>query len=76
MFYNLGEYSWCNSFYLSQKDVLQMLAYKDHYYDNMFLFEILNTAIEKFGLKLFANDIQSQKDIVNIKGIKDKNKIR
>lgn len=76
MFYNLGEYSWCNSFYLSKNDIKQMIMYKDYYYDNMFLFEILNLAIEKFNLQLFANFTKTQKDVINIKGLKDKNKIK
>ena len=42
----------------------------------MFLFEILNLAIEKFNLQLFANFTKTQKDVINIKGLKDKNKIK
>ena len=76
MFYNLGDYSWCNSFYLSKNDIKKVITYKDYYYDNMFLFEILNLAIEKFDLKLFPNLTKTQKDVINIKGLKDKNKIK
>lgn len=42
----------------------------------MFLFEIINTCIEKLDLKLTVSNIDNSKDCIEIKGIKDKYKIQ
>jgi hypothetical protein len=42
----------------------------------MFLFEILNQSVEKLNLDIGINQITSSQDYVEIRGIKDKNKIK
>ena len=68
--------SWCKSFYLTQKDIKTMIEYSNNYHDNMFLFEVLNTSIEKINLNIHVNQTMSAQDCVEIRGIKDKNKIK
>ena len=76
LFYNIGNLSWCKSFYLTQRDVKSMIEYTDNYHDNMFLFEVLNQSVEKLNVKIHINQIISNQDYVEIRGIKDKNKIK
>ena len=76
LFYNIGNISWCKSFYLTQRDVKSMIEYIDTYHDNMFLFEVLNKSVEKLNIKISINQIVSNQDYVEIRGIKDKNKIK
>jgi hypothetical protein len=42
----------------------------------MFLFEVLNQSVEKINVKIGINQILSNQDYVEIRGIKDKNKIK
>ena len=53
-----------------------MIEYTDNYHDNMFLFEVLNQSVEKLNVKIHINQIISNQDYVEIRGIKDKNKIK
>ena len=76
LFYNIGNISWCKSFYLTQRDVKSMIEYIDSYHDNMFLFEVLNKSVEKLNVKISINQIISNQDYIEIHGIKDKNKIK
>ncbi len=76
LFYNIGDMSWCKSFYLTQKDIKTMIECDNNYHDNMFLFEVLNTSIEKTNVNIHVNQIMSTQDCVEIRGIKDKNKIK
>ena len=76
LFYNIGNISWCKSFYLTQTDMKTMIECTDNYHDNMFLFEILNQSVEKLNLDIGINQITSSQDYVEIRGIKDKNKIK
>lgn len=76
LFYNIGNISWCKSFYLTQRDVKSMIEYIDSYHDNMFLFEVLNKSVEKLNVKISINQIISNQDYIEIRGIKDKNKIK
>jgi hypothetical protein len=74
IFYQLGKLVWCKSFYLSQKDIKTCMIHAHKYYDNMFIFEILNESIDKLGIKFKINET-SYSDSVEINGIKDKAKI-
>lgn len=76
LFYNIGNISWCKSFYLTQSDIKYMIEYVDSYHDNMFLFEVLNKSVEKLNVKIGINQIVCNQDYVEIRGIKDKNKIK
>lgn len=76
LFYNIGNISWCKSFYLTQQDIRSMIDCIDDYHDNMFLFEVLNQSVEKLKIQIGVNQILSNQDYVEIRGIKDKNKIK
>jgi len=76
LFYNIGNISWCKSFYLTQQDIHSMIDCIYDYHDNMFLFEVLNQSVEKINVKIGINQILSNQDYVEIRGIKDKNKIK
>ena len=76
LFYNIGNISWCKSFYLTQQDIRSMIDCIDDYHDNMFLFEVLNQSVEKLKMQIGVNQILSNQDYVEIRGIKDKNKIK
>lgn len=76
LFYNIGNISWYKSFYLTISDVKLMIEHQDEYYDNMFLFEVLNKFVEKFNMRISMNNLLSIKDVTEIKGLKDKSKIK
>lgn len=76
LFYNMGNIGWCKSFYLTSSDIQTMIKHENLYHDNMFLFEIINTCIEKLDLKLTVSNVDNSKDCIEIKGIKDKYKIQ
>jgi len=74
IFYNMGDYLWNKSFYLTKTDA-QSIIYDIHgCYDNMFDFEIINFLIEKLGYKFYINEINTN-DSIEIKGLRDKYKI-
>ena len=74
IFYNMGDYFWNKSFYLTKMDAQNIIYDIDNCYDNMFDFEIINFLIEKFGYKFYINEIHTT-DSIEIKGLKDKYKI-
>ena len=76
LFYNIGNHSWCKSFYLTKEDLNIMIKNIGCYHDNMFVFEIINDLIDNCGLKIMANSIENNSNFTEITGIKDKNKIK
>ena len=76
LFYNIGNLDWCKSFYLTQNDMRTIIDNVHLYHDNMFLFEILNQSIEYLGIKFHINKGSDSKQIIKIKGIKDKHKVK
>lgn len=76
VFYNLGNISWCKSFYLTRQDIETIIDHRNSYHDNMFLFEILNRAVDDLGINVYTNSILSAKDLIEINGIKDKSKVK
>lgn len=75
IFYNVGHVLWCNAVYLCRKDWLTIASNIDHYYDNMFLFELLNKAIDSLRIDIYNHTIKHNTDCIIIKGPKDKYKI-
>jgi hypothetical protein len=77
MFYNLGDSYWAEAIYLTMSDIKKIYACLDDlYYDNMFMFEIINTAIERQSINIKALYSLKSTDIVKITGLKDKHKIK
>lgn len=77
LFYNIGHLGWCNSFYLTQRDILTIIQNIGVYHDHMFLFEILNQSVDNFGIQLGVNVVSSSnKEIIEINGIRDKYKVK
>lgn len=76
LFYNIGDFRWCNSVYLTTKDIKSIMSNTEEYYDNMFLFEVINKSIEKNRLSILNNMLESNADVTEIKGFKDKKKIK
>lgn len=74
IFYKLGKFAWCKSFYLTQKDIQTCTLHIHKYYDNMFMFEILNHSIDRLGINLKINET-THSGSTEINGIKDKTKI-
>lgn len=75
MFYDIGDNVWTELFFLTSKDIKLIYSESSLYNDNMFNFEIINTAIEKQNIS-FNTIYCNNKDILTITGIKDKNKLR
>ena len=75
IFYNLGTLLWCNAVYLCKKDVEIIKNNLDKYYDNMFLFEMINKSIDEYHLNIGINTLYSNNDCIIIRGPKDKHKI-
>ena len=75
LFYNIGDHIWCKSFYLTQKDMITLMA-NQNFHDNMFIFEILNEIIETNNIEIHPHKLKSKNDCVEISGLKDKNKIK
>jgi len=76
LFYNIGDYDWTEVVYLTKKDIQTMIMSIDTYYDNMFMFEILNMAIEKQNMNFSTLCLDKSNDLVKISGMKDKHKIK
>lgn len=77
LFYNLGDQYWAEAVYFTIDDLKSIYSQIDTlYYDNMFLFEIINTAIEKQLLNIKAIYNNKTNNIIKINGLKDKNKIK
>jgi choline kinase len=75
LFYDIGDNEWTGIFFLTSQDLRTIYNNKDLYYDNMFDFEIINTAIEKQNIP-FEIIHCDHKDIITINGIKDKAKLK
>lgn len=74
IFYNVGQHSWCEGVYLCNKDIKKILSSIDNYYDNMFLFEVINKSITQ-DIK-YKQIVIGSEDIISIYGMKDKHKIK
>lgn len=76
LFYNLGDKYWAETIYFTMSDLEKIYSQLDKlYYDNMFLFEIINIAVEKQLLNIKAIHNDKISNIVKITGLKDKHKI-
>lgn len=75
IFYNIGNLNWCNALYLCKKDLESLRTHINDYYDNMFLFEIINKAIDYHRIDIGFNMLQNNSDCIIIRGLKDKYKI-
>lgn len=75
IFYNIGNMLWCNAVYLCRKDVEIISDTIDQYYDNMFLFELINKSVDRNKLTIGHNPLVNNNDCVFIRGPKDKYKI-
>jgi len=76
MFYNIGESVWTDVFYLTSTDIKKIISGIHNYYDHMFMFEIINTMIEKQKIDIRTVTLDKISDIVKINGLKDKHKIK
>jgi CTP:phosphocholine cytidylyltransferase-like protein len=73
MFYDIGDYVWNEAIYFCKKDWESLKNnIDDRYYDNMFMFEILNLAIQENIISLTFLKLNKNNDSVIIK--KEKNK--
>lgn len=77
MFYNISNNYWTEMVYLTIDDI-KTISQKinDLYYDNMFMFEVINTAIEKQNIVFNTIQLDRTADLIKINGIKDKSKIK
>lgn len=75
IFYNVGNLLWCNAVYLCKKDLLEIVHNIDRYYDNMFLFEMLNKSIDMLNINVGNYTLDSSSDCTVVRGPKDKYKI-
>lgn len=75
IFYDIGNLAWCNAVYLCKDDIIRLKNSIDIFYDNMFLFEIINKSIASNIVK-YENFVISNDSFMMISGIKDKNKIK
>lgn len=74
IFYNVGQHSWCEGVYFCNKDIKKILSSIDSYYDNMFLFEIINKSILQ-NIK-YQQIVLGSDEVISIYGMKDKHKIK
>ncbi len=75
IFYDVGSLAWCNSVYLCKKDVEKLKASTNTFYDNMFLFEVINKSVSSNMIK-YHNFVIPNDSFIMITGIKDKYKIK
>jgi hypothetical protein len=75
IFYDIGDHVWCDSFYLCRKDVIKLKLSINSFYDNMFLFEIINRSIANHQIQ-FSQVVVPPESISIITGMKDKHKIK
>lgn len=74
IFYDVGDRCWSGSVYICNNDLLRIANNIDGYYDNMFLFEIINKSIsQNVG---YSELLLTNNELVHINGLKDKNKIK
>lgn len=77
LFYNLTNAYWADVVYFTIEDLYKIYSRLDElYYDNMFMFEAINTAIEQQNIVLKAIHNSKATNIVKINGLKDKYKIK
>lgn len=77
LFYNLTNTYWADVVYFTIKDLRIIYSQLEElYYDNMFMFETINTAIEQQHITLKAIHNSRVNNIVKINGLKDKSKIK
>lgn len=73
MFYDIGDYVWNEGVYICKKDWENLKNnISEKYYDNMFLFEILNLAIQEELISLTFLKLTKNNDSIIVK--KEKNK--
>lgn len=73
MFYGIGDYVWNEGIYFCKKDWESLRdGINDRYYDNMFIFEILNAAIADGLISLTFLKLSKNSDSIIVK--KEKNK--
>jgi hypothetical protein len=76
MFYDLGDILWAEVVYFSLDDLKKIQQNINQYYDNMFMFEIINKAIEDQNILFHTIQLDKASDLIRINGIKDKAKIK
>lgn len=75
IFYDIGEYAWCESLFLAKKELDIISKYlRQTNIENMFLFEIINESI-KYGASYKLKKIPS-KQVKKIQSIKDNKKVK
>jgi hypothetical protein len=75
IFYDIGNHVWCDSFYLCKQDIAKLKLSINSFYDNMFLFEIINRSISNHQIQ-FSQVVLPPESISIITGMKDKHKIK
>lgn len=75
IFYNVGNTLWCNAIYLCKRDVISISENINEYYNNMFLFELINKSVDTNKLIIGHNKLVHNNDCIFIRGPKDKHKI-
>lgn len=75
IFYDIGHHSWCESVYLCHNDILRIIKSIDTFYDNMFLFEIINQSVNKNNV-YYHQVVVPNASVCEISGMKDKTKIK
>ena len=73
IFYDVGEYNWCDTVYFCRDDLLKLSV--DAFYDNMFLFEVINKSIVHNSIE-YDQVVVPSDSVIMITGIKDKHKIK
>jgi choline kinase len=76
MFYDLGDIVWAEVVYFSFEDLKKIQTNINEYYDNMFMFEIINKTIENENILFHTVQLDKASDLIRINGIKDKAKIK
>lgn len=74
IFYSVGQNAWCEGVYWCNRDIKKILSSIDSYYDNMFLFEVINKSITQ-NIK-YKQIVLGADEVISIYGMKDKHKIK
>jgi hypothetical protein len=74
IFYDIGDYAWCDSVYICNREIDLIKNNISSYYDNMFLFEVINKSITNDAR--YEQVVVSHDSVINIIGMKDKHKIK
>lgn len=74
IFYNIGQNAWCEGVYWCNKDIKKIMSSINSYYDNMFLFEVINKSIAQ-NIK-YKEIVLGADEVISIYGMKDKHKIK